>query len=168
MIDRTSTRIEQQETALRRHNRRRYAFQRMLEATDRVLWRLEEMNRDGVKTVSGAVRAELREAVETMPRHIREPLRDGGIVQDTLDSLFEIQERLFRWRFPDWDDTEPDDFDYGASASPPGEAGRRAQLASDVEQLVDHVQQCPRRDRQKRHVEVVRACQVADPGADES
>jgi len=48
MIDHTSSRIEQQETALRRQNRRRYAFQRMLEATDRVLWRLEEMNRDGV------------------------------------------------------------------------------------------------------------------------
>jgi hypothetical protein len=116
MIDRTSTRIEQQETALRRHNRRRYAFQRMLEATDRVLWRLEEMNRDGVKTVPAPVRAELREAVETMPNHVREPLRDVGVVQDTLDSLFEIQERLFRWRFPDWDDTEPDDFDYGATA----------------------------------------------------
>ena len=114
MIDHTSSRIEQQEAALRRQNRRRYAFQRMLEATDRVLWRLEEMNRDGVKTVSGAVRAELREAVETMPRHIREPLRDGGPVQDTLDSLIEVQERLFRWRFPDWDDTEPDDFDYAS------------------------------------------------------
>jgi hypothetical protein len=114
MIDRTSSRIEQQETALRRHNRRRYAFQRMLEATDRVLWRLEEMNRDGVKTVPGRVRAELREAVETMPHHVREPLRDGGHVQDTLDSLFEVQERLFRWRFPDWDDTEPDDFDYAS------------------------------------------------------
>ena len=63
---------------------------------------------------SGAGRAELREAVETMPRHIREPLRDAGPVQDTLDSLFEVQERLFRWRFPDWDDTEPDDFDYAS------------------------------------------------------
>src|SRR5216683_1266316 len=93
MIDHTSSRIEQQETALRRQNRRRYAFQRMLEATDRVLWRLEEMNRDGVKTV---------------PNHVREPLRDCAQVQDTLDSLFEIQERLFRWRYPDWQDIEPD------------------------------------------------------------
>ena len=108
MIDRTSSRIEKQETALRRQNRRRYAFQRMLEATDRVLWRLEEMNRDGVKTVPGAVRAELREVVEAMPNHVREPLRDGGQVQDTLDSLFEVQERLFRWRYPDWLDIEPE------------------------------------------------------------
>ena len=114
MIDHTSIRIEQQETALRRQNRRRYAFQRMLDATDRVLWQLEEMNRDGVKTVPGAVRTELKEAVELMPDHVRQPLRDSGHVQDTLDSLFEIQERLFRWRFPDWDDTEPDDFDYAS------------------------------------------------------
>ncbi len=81
MIDHTSTRIEQQETALRRQNRRRYAFQRMLEATDRVLWQLEEMNRDGVKTVPAPVRSELREAVELMPGHVREPLKDSGQVR---------------------------------------------------------------------------------------
>jgi hypothetical protein len=119
MIDQTSSRIEKQESALRRQNRRRYAFQRMLEATDRVLWRLEEMNRDGVKTVPAPVRAELRGVVETMPNHVREPLRDRGRVQDTLDSLFEVQERLFRWRYPDWQDIEPDgdgpaDFDYAS------------------------------------------------------
>src|SRR6202158_3284817 len=109
MIDRTSNRSEKREPALRRQNRRRYAFQRMLEATDRVLWRLEEMNRDGVKTVPGAVRAELRGGVEALPKHVREPLRDGGQVQDTLDSLFEVQERLFRWRYPDWQDIEPEE-----------------------------------------------------------
>ena len=67
MIDHTSTRIEQQETSLRRQNRRRYAFQRMLEATDRVLWRLEEMNRDGVKHVPAPVRAELEKPAEAKP-----------------------------------------------------------------------------------------------------
>ena len=112
MIDHTSTRIEQQETALRRQNRRRYAFQRMLEATDRALWRLEEMNRDGVKNVPAPLRAEIREVVDVMPGNIREPLRESGHVQDTLDSLFEVQERLFRWRFPDWDDTEPDELEF--------------------------------------------------------
>ncbi|TAN33970.1 hypothetical protein EPN29_04890 [bacterium] len=118
MIDHTSARIEQQETALRLENRRRYAFQRMLEATDRVLWQLEEMNRDGVKTVPAPVRAELREVFETMPPHVREPLRDCGHVQDALDGLFEVQERLFRWRYPDWQDIEPDgepdDIDYAS------------------------------------------------------
>ena len=112
MIDHTSTRIEQQESALRRLNRRRYAFQRMLEATDRVLWQLEEMNRDGVKNVPAVFRAQLTEAVEIMPDHIREPLRADGPVQDMLDSLFEVQERLFKWRYPDWDDTEPDELEF--------------------------------------------------------
>jgi hypothetical protein len=108
MIDRTSSRIEQQESALRRYNRRRYAFQRLLTATDRLLWRFEEMNRDGVKTVPARIRAELREVAEGMPSQIREPLRDTGRVQDTLDSLFDVQERLFRWRYPDWMDWDPE------------------------------------------------------------
>jgi len=100
MIDHTNSRIEQQQKVLRRENRRRYAFLRMLQATDRMLWRLEEMNRDGVRTVPKRVRAEIREVVGTMPDHVAEPLRDSGHVQDTLDSLFEVQERLFRWRYP--------------------------------------------------------------------
>lgn len=108
MIDRTSTRIEEHERALRRHNRRRYAFQRLLASTDRLLWRLEEMNRDGVKTVPPRIRAELKDVVESMPRQLGEPLRETGRVQDTLDSLFEVQERLFRWRYPDWQDWDPD------------------------------------------------------------
>ena len=116
MIDHTSSRIEQQQTALRRANRRRYRFQRMLAATDRVLWRLEEMNRDGVRTVPKPVRAELRDVVATLPNHVGEPLRDCGQVQDTLDSLFEVQERLFRWRYPDWHDFDPEGEDYDAIA----------------------------------------------------
>jgi hypothetical protein len=116
MIDHTSSRIEQQQAALRRANRRRYRFQRMLAATDRVLWRLEEMNRDGVRTVPKPVRAELRDVVATMPHQVGEPLRDCGQVQDTLDSLFEVQERLFRWRYPDWHDFDPEGEDYGAIA----------------------------------------------------
>jgi len=111
MIDHTNNRIEQQLRALRRENRRRYAFQRMLEATDRVLWRLEELNRDGVSRVPRRVRAEVRAVVGTMPRRVSEPLRDNGHVQDTLDSVFEVQERLFRWRYPNWHDFDPDEVD---------------------------------------------------------
>jgi hypothetical protein len=117
MIDHTSTRIEQQQAALRRENRRRYAFLRMLQATDRMLWRLEEMNRDGVKTVPRRVRGELRGLAGELPERIREALRDSGQVQDTLDSLFEVQERLFRWRFPNWHDWDPDSEDYDTVAS---------------------------------------------------
>src|SRR3989442_15263287 len=107
MIDNTSNSIEHQVSSLRRANRRRYAFQRMLEATDKVLWRLEEMNRDGVRTVPKRGRTQLRQVVATMPNHIPEPLRDSGQVQDTLDSPFEGQERLFPWRYPDWEDWGP-------------------------------------------------------------
>jgi hypothetical protein len=108
MIDHTSNRIEEHQAALRRANRRRYAFHRMLEATDRLLWRLEEMNRDGVKSLSKKVRTELHDVAETMPARVRDKLRDSGDVQDTLDSLFEVQEALFRWRFPGWHDWDPD------------------------------------------------------------
>ncbi len=108
MIDHTNSRIGEHLAAFQRENLRRYAFHRMLEASDRVLWRLEEMNRDGVKTVPQNIRVEIREAVGGMPSHVREPLRDTGQVQDTLDSLFEVQERLFKWRYPDWKDFDPD------------------------------------------------------------
>jgi len=49
--------------------------------------------------------------VGAMPDDCRESLRDNGHVQNTLDSLFEVQERLFRWRYPDWQDLDPDGAD---------------------------------------------------------
>jgi len=109
MIDEANLAIQTLQDRIRRDNERRYAFYRMLHATDRVLWQLEEMNRDGVKTVPKPVRAQIRGVVEAMPSHVREPLRDSVGVQDMLDSLFEIQERLFRWRYPDWHDFDPDE-----------------------------------------------------------
>jgi len=108
MIDHTSNRIEEHHAAIGRANRRRYAFQRMLQATDRVLWHLEEMNRDGVKVMPTHVRTVLQELGETLPHQARESLRDTGDVQAALDGLFEAQEQLFRWRFPDWHDWDPD------------------------------------------------------------
>jgi hypothetical protein len=116
MIDHTSNRIEEQQSATIRHNRRRYAFHRMLKATDRILWRLEEMNRDGVKTVPRRVRTEIQDVMDSMPDEVREPLRDPATVQETLDRLFEIQERLFRWRYPDWHDFDPDEERLGFAA----------------------------------------------------
>ena len=109
MIDQTNSHIQRQEGAVRRHNKRRYAFHSMLQATDRLLWRLEEMNRDGVKTVAPRVRNELRMLAASVPSEVRKPLRETGSVQDTLDSLFEVQERLFRWRYPNWEDWDPDE-----------------------------------------------------------
>ena len=117
MIDSTNGKILRQLAALRRENRRRHAFQRMLDATDRVLWGLEEMNRDGVKTLPKKARAEVRDLSSVLPAQIAGALRDSGQVQDTLDSVFDVQERLFRWRYPDWHDFDPeaDGFDVVAS-----------------------------------------------------
>src|SRR5260370_22919249 len=108
MIDHTSNRIEEDQAAIDRANRRRYAFHWLLQATDRLLWLSEDMNRDGVKVMPRRVRAELRDLGVTLPRQARESLRDTGDVQGALDTLFEVQEQLFRWRFPGWHDWDPD------------------------------------------------------------
>jgi len=109
MIDQTNTRIEEMEADVKRENERRYAFQRMLRLTDKHLWRLEEMNRDGVKTLPPPVREEIRVTIEQLPDHCKEPFRDSEQVQETLDSVFAVQERLFRWRHPEFPLAEEED-----------------------------------------------------------
>ena len=109
MIDRTNLNIEELKDEIRRDNERRYAFQRMLRTTDKVLWRLEEMNRDGVKTLNQDQRADIREAIDEMPRACRDVFRDSDKVQDVLDSVFDMQERLFKLRFPEYGFDEDDD-----------------------------------------------------------
>ena len=109
MIDQTNTNIEELKDEIRRENERRYGFQRMLRATDKVLWRLEEMNRDGVKTLSDRERSEIRETLGDLPQPCRDVLRDSERVQDVLDSIFEVQERLFKLRFPEYGFDEDED-----------------------------------------------------------
>lgn len=109
MIDRTNTNIEELEAEIHRANDRRYAFQRMLRATDRMLWRLEEMNRDGVKSLSEDVRSDIRETVDELPEPCRQLFQDTDRVQEVLDSVFDMQERLFRLRFPEYGFDEDDD-----------------------------------------------------------
>lgn len=100
MIDETNLAIEELEEEIRRENDRRYAFYRMLNATDRVLWRLEELNRDGVKQIPGDMRVRMRDSLTELPNACLEVFRDSMAVQEVLDSVFEVQERLFRWRDP--------------------------------------------------------------------
>ncbi len=100
MIDETNIAIDELEEEIRRDNDRRYAFYRMLTATDRVLWRLEELNRDGVKVVPGDMRVRMRNSLTELPSSCLEVFRDSDHVQEILDSVFEVQERLFRWRDP--------------------------------------------------------------------
>src|SRR4030088_2024728 len=100
MIDEANVAIGELEDRIRRENDRRYAFYRMLHATDRVLWQLEEMNRDGIKTIPTDLRAAIREERAGTPPRVVDVFRDAEVVQDVLDSIFEVQERLFRWKDP--------------------------------------------------------------------
>src|SRR2546423_14572656 len=100
MIDETNLAIEELEEEIRRENDRRYAFYRMLSATDRVLWRLEELTRDGVKSIPDDMRGRMKDSLTELPSACLEVLRDSHHVQEVLDSVFEVQERLFRWRDP--------------------------------------------------------------------
>ena len=106
MIDQTNTNIEQLEEEIARDNARRYAFHRMLKATDKVLWRLEEMNRDGVKTIPLDLRETIREELTEIPPAVSDVFRDTEVVQEVLDSIFEVQERLFRWKDPNHEEDE--------------------------------------------------------------
>jgi hypothetical protein len=110
MIDETNVAIGELEEQIRRDNDRRYAFYRMLHATDRVLWRLEEMNRDGDKEIPEDMRLRIRENLAELPVPCIEVFRDSDHVQEVLDSLFEVQERLFRWRDPQRVPEEEDEF----------------------------------------------------------
>jgi hypothetical protein len=100
MIDEANLAIRNLESRIRMENERRYAFYRMLHATDRVLWQLEEMNRDGIKTIPGDLRATIREELGEIPASVIDPFRDTEAVQEVLDSIFEVQGRLFRWKDP--------------------------------------------------------------------
>lgn len=109
MIDQTNTRIEEMRDSIQRSNARRYAFYMMLHTTDRVLWRLEEMNRDGMRALTDEARAQIRGQFRELPADVLDVFRDSAHVQVVLDSIFEMQERLFKWRDPSWDVEEEDD-----------------------------------------------------------
>ncbi|WP_338176326.1 hypothetical protein [Candidatus Dormiibacter inghamiae] len=111
MIDETNLAIGELEDSIRRSNDRRYAFYRMLNVTDKVLWGLEEMNRDGVKTVPRKLRSAIKQQMAELPAGCKNVYRDSDQVQEILDSVFEVQESLFRWRDPQRFSGEEEDFD---------------------------------------------------------
>ncbi|MFZ0218308.1 MAG: hypothetical protein WAM30_20415 [Candidatus Dormiibacterota bacterium] len=102
MIDRTSVTIEDMRAGIARDNARRYAFYTMLRTTDRILWRLEEMNRDGLRCLSSAQRRHIKQTLSGLPSDVGRAYRDSDQVQVVLDSIFDMQERLFKWRDPKW------------------------------------------------------------------
>jgi hypothetical protein len=92
--------IEELEAAIRRENARRYAFYRMLNATDRILSQLEELNHDGVDVLPQAMQQRMRASLRELPNSCMEVYVVSDRVQEVLDSVFEVQERLLRWRDP--------------------------------------------------------------------
>lgn len=66
-IAETNATMADLEDEIRREAARRYAFNRMLAATDRVLWRLEELNSAGVKKLPARLRGRLKGALTDLP-----------------------------------------------------------------------------------------------------
>lgn len=89
--------IEELEEEIRRDLDRRYAFYRMLNATDRVLGRLEQMNLDGIVELPLDVQQRMRASLADLPASCMEAYVISDRVQEVLDSVFEVQERLFCW-----------------------------------------------------------------------
>ena len=111
MIDQTNARIGQATVELLRSRAQRQAFDRVLVATDLVLWELEEMNRDGRATVPDAKRSEYVKRLAVVPPRVRNLYNNSGGTQAALDSLFDIQAALFRMRNPSFDFGDADDLE---------------------------------------------------------
>lgn len=111
MIDQTNLRIGQATAELRRRKAREQKFDRLLRLTDVVLWQLEEMNRDGVAHVSDRRQAAIADRLAEMPESLRRMYVADGSVQSALDSLFEMQQALFKARHPEFDYGELDELE---------------------------------------------------------
>lgn len=111
MIDQTNSRIGQATVELLKRRAQQQAFDRVLVATDMILWELEEMNRDGRPTVPDRKRSEYVKRLAVVPPRVRSLFNSGGTTQAALDSLFEIQAALFRMRNPDWDYGDAEDLE---------------------------------------------------------
>jgi hypothetical protein len=111
MIDQTSLRIGEATAALRRRRAREQRFDRLLRLTDVVLWQLEEMNRDGLAVVPDPRQAAIVDRLAAMPEPLRRMYCADGSVQSALDSLFEMQQALFKARHPEFDYGEIEELD---------------------------------------------------------
>jgi hypothetical protein len=111
MIDQTNLRIGQATAELRRRKGRERKFDRLLRLTDVVLWQLEEMNRNGVAHVPDRGRVAIAGKLAKMPEPLRRLYCADGSVQCALDSLFDMQQALFKARHPEFEYGELDEFD---------------------------------------------------------
>jgi hypothetical protein len=111
MIDQTNVRIGEATAALRRRKAREQKFDRLLRLTDVVLWQLEEMNRDGLAIVPDRRQAAIVDRLAAMPEPLRRLYCADGPVQSALDSLFEMQQALFKARHPEYDYGDQEELD---------------------------------------------------------
>ena len=111
MIDQTNVRIGEATAELRRRKAREQKFDRLLRLTDVVLWQLEEMNRDGMAVVPNRRQAAIVDKLAAMPEPLRRMYRADGSVQGALDSLFEMQQALFKARHPEYDYGDVEELD---------------------------------------------------------
>ena len=99
-IEDASVTIEALQAEIAESNRRKYAFDRWLHATDQVLWKLEDLNLEGVRRLAAGATARIRASLDELPAAYLEVFRDSERVQEVLDGVFDVQDRLFRWRSP--------------------------------------------------------------------
>ena len=111
MIDQTNRRIGLATADALRRKAREKKFDRLLRLTDVVLWQLEEMNRDGILAVPPPSQAAIVDKLSVMPEPVRRLYCADGSVQCALDSLFEMQQALFKARHPEYDYAEIDEID---------------------------------------------------------
>ena len=107
---------EQLEEEIRRDNDRRYTFYRMLRATDRLLWRLEELNVAGIKRIPSDMRSRMKGSLAELPSFCMEAFRDSDSVQEVLDGIFAVQDALFALYVPGYECEAGEDDELAAEA----------------------------------------------------
>lgn len=102
--------VDEMTEAQAAENRERYAFDRMLAATDRLLWELEELNLGDIMVLPVETARRMRRSLRHLPAVCRVRFVVDDRVQVVLDSVFDVQEALFRWRDPRYgaEETEPE------------------------------------------------------------
>ena len=111
MIDQTTSRILAARAANQRRKEQSERFERLVALTDTVLWQLEEMNRDGIAVVPDRSRQVIATKIADLPNWLRGMYCGDGSVQAALDSLFEMQEAIFKARHPEFDFGDGDEIE---------------------------------------------------------
>lgn len=111
MIDETTADIIAARQRNRRRRARQQAYDRLIALTDTVLWKLEEMNRDGVAELSLRHRQVIDDRFADLPVWLKAMYCGEGSVQEALDSLFEMQQALFKARHPEYEFAEGDEIE---------------------------------------------------------